>query len=78
MPTILRQGPYSIAFFAGDRPEPKHVHVRRDRNEAKIWLEPVEVANDGGFGSTEINRITQIIETHADMLKDAWDDYFAS
>ena len=78
MPTIFRQGPYSIAFFAGDRREPKHVHVRRDRNEAKIWLEPVEVANDGGFGSTEMNRITRIIEVHADMLKDAWDDYFGS
>ena len=78
MPTVLRQGPYNVAFFAGDRGEPRHVHVRRDRNEAKIWLDPVEVANDGGFSRTEISRITRIIEAHQEMLKEKWDDYFAN
>ena len=76
MPSILRQGPYRIAFFAGDRDEPKHVHVRRDRFECKIWLDPVSVAHDGGFSRTEISRITRIIETHAELLKEKWDDYF--
>ena len=76
MPSVLRQGPYSVAFFASDRGEPKHVHVRRDRNEAKIWLEPVSVDRGGGFSRTEISRITRIIEANAEMLKEKWDDYF--
>lgn len=37
MPTLLRTGPYRVHFYAQDRlEEPPHVHVRRDRNEAKF------------------------------------------
>ena len=78
MPTVLRQGPYSVAFFAGDRGEPRHVHVRRDRYEAKIWLDPVQIARNGGFSGTEISRISRIIELHEEMLRAKWDDYFSN
>lgn len=39
MPTVLRTGPYRIFFYAGDRDEPPHVHVERDANIAKFWLD---------------------------------------
>jgi hypothetical protein len=41
MPTVLRSGPYRFFFYAGDRDEPPHVHVEREANRAKLWLEPV-------------------------------------
>jgi hypothetical protein len=40
-PTILQSGPYRFFFFASDRTEPLHVHVRRDAKLDKFWLAPV-------------------------------------
>ncbi|MCB1174740.1 MAG: DUF4160 domain-containing protein [Leptospiraceae bacterium] len=45
----MRSGPYRLFFYAGDRNEPKHVHIERDENIAKVWLFPVRLANSGGF-----------------------------
>jgi hypothetical protein len=49
MPTVLREGPYVFAFFATDRVEPRHIHVKRDRQAVKFWLQPVALANNDGF-----------------------------
>ncbi len=54
------------------------MHVRRDRYEAKIWLDPVQIARNGGFSGIEISRISRIIELHEEMLRAKWDDYFSN
>ena len=36
MPIVLRIGPYRFGFFASDIDEPPHVHVKRERFEAKF------------------------------------------
>ena len=76
MPTILRNGPYRFYFVAGDRVEPPHVHVRRDRDLAKFWLNPVSLQNGGNFSSREIRRIRRIVEQHQDTFLEAWYGYF--
>lgn len=76
MPTILRKGPYRFFFYAGDRDEPIHVHIERDDNVAKFWLEPVRLHSSGGFSRIEIRRIHQLVAGHAKELKEAWDAYF--
>jgi hypothetical protein len=38
MPTVMRIGPYRFFFYAGDREEPVHIHVKRDTSLAKFWL----------------------------------------
>ena len=41
MPTVLREGPYTFSFFASHRDEPRHIHIKRDREcEASFnrWL----------------------------------------
>lgn len=78
MPVILREGPYLIQFFSGDKNEPPHVHVRRDNNIAKFWLNPVRLQNMGGFRGVEARRIRRIIEDNEDTLLEAWNDYFGS
>ncbi|HLG16284.1 MAG TPA: DUF4160 domain-containing protein [Blastocatellia bacterium] len=76
MPTVLRQGPYRLFFYAGDRDEPPHVHVERDDDTAKFWLDPVRLQNSGGFRRTEINRIQELVEdNHGDLLR-SWNEYF--
>jgi hypothetical protein len=34
-------GPSWFFFYSFDCNEPMHVHVRRDRQQAKFWLAPV-------------------------------------
>lgn len=72
MPTALREGPYRFHFVSFDCNEPMHVHVRRDRQEAKFWLEPVEVAFNHGFAGHELRTIEDIIVEHHTELAEAW------
>ena len=76
MPTILRNGPYRFFFYAGDRDEPPHVHVERDKDLAKFWLDPVRLQNSGGFSRTELNRIQKLVEENAVDLLRSWNEYF--
>lgn len=76
MPTILRAGPYRFFFYASDRDEPPHVHVERDDNVAKFWLDPVRLQSSGGFSRVEINRIGKLVTEHQSDLLEAWNEYF--
>ena len=78
MPTILMVGPYRFFFYAGDRGEPAHVHVERDDNIAKFWLEPMRLQRSGGFARTEIHRIQELVRVHHEVLLEAWNDYFGN
>jgi Domain of unknown function (DUF4160) len=76
MPTVLRSGPYRFFFYSGDRGEPRHVHVERDANRAKFWLDPVRLAESGGFGRAEIRRVEALVSDNAVRLRRGWDEYF--
>ena len=76
MPTVLRDGPYRFFFYSGDRDEPIHVHVERDANRAKFWLDPVRLAESGGFSRAEIRRVEAVVREKADQLRRAWDEHF--
>ena len=76
MPTVLREGPYVFAFFASDRPEPRHIHVKRDEQAVKFWLEPVSVAKNLGFAEHELRDIERRVLLHQAEFVRAWDDFF--
>jgi hypothetical protein len=76
MPTVLRSGPYRLFFYSGDGDEPRHVHVEREANLAKVWLDPVRLAESGGFGRAEIRRVEALVRDNAIQLRRAWDEYF--
>jgi hypothetical protein len=76
MPTVLRHGPYRFFFYAGDADEPPHVHVERDDDKAKFWLDPVRLQTSGGFGRTELNRIQRLVEDNREDLLRSWHEYF--
>ncbi len=78
MPTVLRVGPYRFFFYAGEPDEPQHIHVERDDNIAKFWLDPVRLQISGGFNRIEISKIHKIIIKHHSKLTEAWNDYFGS
>ena len=76
MPTVLRIGPYRCFFYSGNRGEPMHIHVERDDNVVKYWLDPVRLQTSAGFGSAELRRIQRIIEDNRETLIEAWYEYF--
>lgn len=53
-------------------------HVARERKVAKLWLEPVSVASDGGFPQNELNKIAALVQEHWAALLQAWHDFFKS
>jgi hypothetical protein len=77
VPTVLNVGPYRFHFWSKDRDEPPHIHVQRDEDSAKFWLDPVvRVAKNNGFSETELNRIRKEIMIMQEQLLDAWLLYF--
>ncbi len=78
MPTVLKVGPYRFFFYAGDRDEPTHIHVERDEDIAKFWLDPVRLQSSGGFSRLEITKIHKIINEHHSKLLEAWHEYFGN
>ncbi len=76
MPTVDNIGPYRFFFYSGDRDEPPHVHVERERNKAKFWLDPVRLEASKGFAQTEINRIYRLVEENRVRFLRRWDEYF--
>lgn len=78
MPTVFQAGPYSFIFFSSDRGEPAHIHVKRDRQLAKFWLEPVALVTNRGFRARELRRITRLVRQHQTTLLEAWHDYFGT
>lgn len=78
MPTILQDGPYTFVFFSSDRDEPLHVHVKRDQQIVKFWLNPVALAKNRGFPAHELRQIERLVLKHRATLMEAWDEYFGA
>ena len=57
MLTVEQVGPYPFFFYAGVRNEPPHIHVDRDDNLAKFWLDPVRLQTSGGFYRIDLRHI---------------------
>ena len=75
MPTILRVGPYRVYFHSHEPGEPPHVHVDRDDQTAKFWIDPVGLARNMGFRRRELNRIEKLLIEHEQEIVDAWFDF---
>ncbi len=78
MPTVLRVGRYRFSFFSNEGSEPPHIHVHAVGDQAKFWLQPVELERNYGFNVRELNQIRQIISEHQQELLEVWNEYFAS
>jgi len=78
MPTVLRHCPYTFVFFSSDGGEPPHVHIKRDQQIAKFWLNPISLARNKGFNEHELSDIAKLVVRYGGTLLEAWHDYFGS
>lgn len=76
MPTVptIQIGPYRIQFFEADLVERAHVHIRRERLEAKYWLAPeIELFRNRGFEGYELTRIERLLRQNQERLLNLWE-----
>ncbi len=76
MPVVLRIGRYRFFFFSNESQEPPHIHVRAAGDEAKFWLDPVQLAANYGFNASEIHEIKNHVVEYKEDLSEAWHEHF--
>ena len=76
MPTVLRIGRFRFFVFSNEGQEPAHIHVKAAEDEAKFWLEPVELVTNYGFNARELTQIGRMIQEHHDGLLEAWHEHW--
>jgi len=76
MPTVLRIGPYRFYFYSHESNEPPHIHIDRDNQTCKFWLEPVGLARNLGFNPKELRTIEALVIEHTQHILEAWHEYF--
>jgi hypothetical protein len=72
----MQIGRFRFFFYSNENQEPPHIHVKAAENEAKFWLNPVQLAFNHGFRSRELNEIERLVEEHREALLEAWNGYF--
>jgi hypothetical protein len=76
MPTVLRVGPYRLAFYSSNGSEPPHVHVISPTGQAKFWLDPIGVARSTGVSVRELRQMESIVSHNREHLLRNWHEYF--
>jgi hypothetical protein len=77
MPTVLNIKGYRFFFFSNEKNEPIHIHIEKAENYAKYWIDPLCVVNNYGFTSKELREISEIIESHENLIKEKWNEHFS-
>jgi hypothetical protein len=68
-PTFKSEKGFRFSIFSNEENR-MHVHVFKDSNNAKIWLEPVlELAENSGFTEKEVKKIMKIVSKNEDDFK---------
>ena len=80
MPKLLEWNGWKFFFYSreGVPLEPPHVHVRKDRSEAKLWLTPVvRVAADRRIDPRTLKLLVSIVEQHRAEFEERWNALFS-
>ena len=75
MPTVLRVGPYRLAFYSSNGSEPPHVHLISPTGQVKFWLDPVSLRSVG-VSPRELRQMESIVSDNREHLVRTWHEYF--
>jgi hypothetical protein len=76
MPTVLRSGPYRLYFYSHEPNEPPHVHIDRDDQSCKFWIQNVGLARNLGFSAKELRDLEKLVIYNQQRRLEAWHEYF--
>jgi hypothetical protein len=73
MPTLLIQEGFKFFFYAN---EPKHIHVMKGGEFAKIELSTLRVVKND-MKPQELKRALAITKEHSESFERKWNEYFS-
>lgn len=74
MPTLLIKNGFKFFFYANEH-EPKHIHVTKGGDFAKIELQTLNVARNC-LKSQDLRKALEMTKAHRKQFEEKWDDYF--
>lgn len=74
MPTLLRKDGFKFFFYANEH-LPKHIHVQKGDDFAKINIEDLTII-ENYFSSSESKRIIAITKEYQQFFLEKWDEFF--
>ena len=75
MPTVIRVGRFRFFFYSNEGQEPPHIHVKAGEDEAKYWLDPVQIAGNYGFNGRELSEIERLVVQHRIEFLEQWNEH---
>lgn len=78
MPTVFEWKGWKFLFYSQDIGEPPHIHARKDRKEAKLWLEGPAVARNRRCTQKEVNALFAIVGERPAELLEKWHEHFGN
>ncbi len=75
MPTLLIADGFKFFFYANEH-EPKHIHVSKGNDYAKIELNSFKVVSNF-MKPKELKKIMVIMKKHNDTFEAKWDEWFS-
>jgi len=79
LPAIFRHKGYRFFFYSneGEPQEPLHVHVRKGKAVAKLWLEPEPaVASSFGVAARELRELLTVAVGNRQLIARYWNEHF--
>jgi hypothetical protein len=75
VPTLLTQDGFKFFFYANEH-EPKHIHVTKGEDYAKIELGTLRVTANF-MKPKELKKVLRIVQQNQGMFEDKWDEWFS-
>ena len=75
MPTLLTIDGFKFFFYANEH-EPKHIHIIKGGDFAKIELVSLRIVHNY-MKPKDINKALALAATHKDEFERKWDEYFS-
>ncbi len=67
----------AISFSFFQMKEPCHIHVRKNENLAKFWVDDdISLAASWNMTPKELNILEKKVEEKRDLIMEKWNDYF--
>jgi hypothetical protein len=63
-PSFVKVG-FASSFTATRGPEPRHIHVQVEARVAKLWLQPVRLADAGGLSARDLAEARRVARPSA-------------
>lgn len=78
MPKVFEWRGWRFEFYSLDRDEPRHVHIRKDRKETKIWLNSLNVARNKRCTEKELSDLLRIVGENQQEFLEKWHEHFGN